>query len=56
MSHLKYDRTEISSNAQHILENNHKLVIINLTLVKNVNASRQLDPFDSIKISKLIMQ
>ncbi|KAJ8951643.1 hypothetical protein NQ318_012314, partial [Aromia moschata] len=52
MAHLKYGRTEKSCVAQHAFENNHRIDINNLKLIRNVTNSRQLDAFESLEIIK----
>lgn len=52
VAHLKYDRPEKSSVAQHSFDNNHRIDVSNLKLIKNVNYNRLLDAFECIKIVK----
>ncbi|KAJ8952663.1 hypothetical protein NQ318_020978, partial [Aromia moschata] len=52
MAHLKYGRTEKSCVAQHAFDNNHRIDINNLKLIRNVTNSRQLDAFESLEIIK----
>lgn len=52
MAHLKYGRTEKSSVAQHAFDNNHRIDISNLRLIRNITNSRQLDAFESLEINK----
>ncbi|KAJ8951718.1 hypothetical protein NQ318_012568 [Aromia moschata] len=52
MAHLKYGRTEKSCVAQHAFDNNHRIYINNLKLIRNVTNSRQLDAFESLEIIK----
>ncbi|KAJ8939515.1 hypothetical protein NQ318_022233 [Aromia moschata] len=52
MAHLKYGRTEKSCVAQHAFDNNHRIDINNLQLIRNVTNSRQLDAFESLEIIK----
>ncbi|KAJ8938030.1 hypothetical protein NQ318_003334 [Aromia moschata] len=52
MAHLKYGRTERSCVAQHAFDNNHRIDINNLKLIRNVTNSRQLDVFESLEIIK----
>ncbi|KAJ8981827.1 hypothetical protein NQ317_003871 [Molorchus minor] len=52
MAHLKYGRIDKSSVAQHAFDNNHRIDINNLSLVKNVTNNRQLDGFESLEIVK----
>lgn len=52
MAHLKYGRIEKSSVAEHAFENNHKITIDNVRLLKNVSKPYQLDAFESIEIHK----
>ncbi|KAJ8945974.1 hypothetical protein NQ318_017090 [Aromia moschata] len=52
MAHLKYGRTEKSCVAQHAFDNNHRIDINNLKLIRNVTNSRQLDDFESLEIIK----
>ncbi|KAJ8951692.1 hypothetical protein NQ318_012234 [Aromia moschata] len=50
MAHLKYGRTEKSCVAQHAFDNNHRIDINNLKLIRSVTNSRQLDAFESLEI------
>ncbi|KAJ8953192.1 hypothetical protein NQ318_003229 [Aromia moschata] len=50
MAYLKYGRTEKSCVAQHAFDNNHRIDINNLKLIRNVTNSRQLDAFESLEI------
>lgn len=52
MAHLKYGRTEKSAVAQHAFENDHRINMNNLKLIRNVTDPRQLDAFESLEISK----
>ncbi|KAJ8955988.1 hypothetical protein NQ318_006259 [Aromia moschata] len=52
MAHLKYGRTEKYCVAQHAFDNNHRIDINNLKLIRNVTNSRQLDAFESLEIIK----
>ncbi|KAJ8960403.1 hypothetical protein NQ318_013683, partial [Aromia moschata] len=52
MAHLKYGSTEKSCVAQHAFDNNHRIDINNLKLIRNVTNSRQLDAFESLEIIK----
>ncbi|KAJ8961586.1 hypothetical protein NQ317_013064 [Molorchus minor] len=52
MAHLKYGRTDKSSVAQHAFDNNHRIDINNLKLIRNVTNNRQLDAFESLEIVK----
>ncbi|KAJ8941629.1 hypothetical protein NQ318_000335, partial [Aromia moschata] len=52
MAHLKYGRTEKSCVAQHAFDNNHRIYINNLKLIRYVTNSRQLDAFESLEIIK----
>ncbi|KAJ8946347.1 hypothetical protein NQ318_004237 [Aromia moschata] len=52
MAHLKYGRTEKSCVAQHAFDNNHRIDINNLKLIRNVTNSGQLDAFESLEIIK----
>ncbi|KAJ8956538.1 hypothetical protein NQ318_019261, partial [Aromia moschata] len=52
MAHLKYGRTQKSCVAQHAFDNNHRIDINNLKLIRNVTNSRQLDAFESLEIIK----
>ncbi|KAJ8933861.1 hypothetical protein NQ318_012432 [Aromia moschata] len=52
MAHLKYGRTEKSFVAQHAFDNNHRIDINNLKLIRNVTNNRQLDAFESLEIIK----
>ncbi|KAJ8947663.1 hypothetical protein NQ318_009547 [Aromia moschata] len=52
MAHLKYGRTEKSCVAQHAFDNNHRIDINNLKLIRNVTNSRLLDAFESLEIIK----
>ncbi|KAJ8952514.1 hypothetical protein NQ318_003310 [Aromia moschata] len=52
MAHLKYGRTEKSCVAQHAFDNNHRIDINNLKLIRNVTNSRQLDAFENLEIIK----
>ncbi|KAJ8941391.1 hypothetical protein NQ318_011828 [Aromia moschata] len=50
MAHLKYGRTEKSYVAQYAFDNNHRIVINNLKLIRNVTNIRQLDAFESVTV------
>ncbi|KAJ8938025.1 hypothetical protein NQ318_004244 [Aromia moschata] len=50
MAHLKYGRTEKSCVAQHAFDNNHRIDMNNLKLIRNVTNSGQLDAFESLEI------
>ncbi|KAJ8976828.1 hypothetical protein NQ317_011824 [Molorchus minor] len=52
MAHLKYGRTDKSSVAQHAFDNNHRIDINNLKLIRNVTNNRQLNAFESLEIVK----
>ncbi|KAJ8980435.1 hypothetical protein NQ317_002078 [Molorchus minor] len=52
MAHLKYGRTDKSSVAQDAFDNNHRIDINNLKLIRNVTNNRQLDAFESLEIVK----
>ncbi|KAJ8944976.1 hypothetical protein NQ318_018440, partial [Aromia moschata] len=52
MAHLKYGRTEKSCVAQHAFDNNHRIDINILKLIRNETNSRQLDAFESLEIIK----
>ncbi|KAJ8961534.1 hypothetical protein NQ318_014785, partial [Aromia moschata] len=48
-AHLKYSRTEKSCVAQHAFDNNHRIYINILKLIRNVTNSRELDAFESLE-------
>lgn len=52
MAHKKYGRFEKSSVAQHIFDNDHRIDVSNLKLVKAVNNSKFLNIYESIEIFK----
>lgn len=53
LAHIKYDRPEKSSVAEHILLNNHDLDLLNVRLVKNVTSKKLLNSYESICINKI---
>jgi hypothetical protein len=52
LAHLKYGRLEKSSVAQHIFDNDHRIDLDNLKLIKHVNRINCLDSLESIEIYK----
>ncbi|KAJ8963424.1 hypothetical protein NQ318_018904 [Aromia moschata] len=52
MAHLKYDRMGKSCVAHHAFDNNHRIDINNLNLIRNVTNSTQLDASESLEIIK----
>lgn len=51
-AHIKYNRPEKSSVADHVLSNNHSVCIDNLILLKTVTNPYQLDAYESLYIKK----
>ncbi|KAJ8947062.1 hypothetical protein NQ318_019956 [Aromia moschata] len=52
MAYLKYGRMEKSCVAQNAFDNNHRIDINNLKLIRNVTNSIPLDAFESLEIIK----